>query len=266
MRRLAGTTRRGKIAAAAFAVAAAVLAAVAVWSSGALPQVGGGNTVTPVGALEFPVDGILEGGRTYRFPDGSWLIDVPEGLRLRYSSTSESPTGTQHGFTDPETGSLISIEEHTGEVNRFVQEFVVGDDAAAANARLDRFETAFRRPPGYVEPVPAQAQAEPELSPDGIPYLLDFEEFTGGRTYTIQGHEEWRIPMPADLDGTFYMNSPTPDGTQHYAFVGVGWAIFLNPATGYSYTHGNPEPHLVAAVATLQITFATLAATPESEE
>ena len=230
---------------------------------GALAQVGGGNTVTPVGALEFPVDGILIGGRTYRFPDGSWLIDVPEGMQLLYKSTSESPTGTVHGFIDPETGSLMGIEDDTGEVVRLA----VGDDAAAANARLDRFEAGFRRPPDYVEPVSAQAQAAgPALSPDGIPYLLDRQAFTGGRTYTIPGHEAWRIPMPAGLDGTFYWNSWTEDGTRHYIFQGPGWSLALNPATGYSRTHGAPDPHLATAVATLQATFAALARASSSSE
>ena len=266
MRRLALNTRRRSIAAATLALVVAI-AAVAVWSTGALAQVGGGNTVTPVGALEFPADNVLEGGRTYRFPDGSWLIEVPEGMSLLYNSTSESPTETRHGFKDPEKGSLISIDEHTGEVTKFVQEFVVGDDVATANARLDRFEAGFRRPPDWVEPVPAQARAaSPALSPDGIPYLLDRQAFTGGRTYTIPGHEAWRIPMPAGLDGTFYWNSWTEDGTRHYIFQGPGWSLALNPATGYSRTHGAPEPHLATAVASLQATFAALPRTSEPGE
>ena len=263
MRRLALNTRRRSIAAATLALAVAI-ATVAVWSTGALAQVGGGNTETFVG---FPADNVLEGGRTYRFPDGSWLIEVPEGMSLLYNSTSESPTETRHGFKDPEKGSLISIDEHTGEVTKFVQEFVVGDDVATANARLDRFEAGFRRPPDWVEPVSAQAQAAgPALSPDGIHYLLDRQAFTGGRTYTIPGHEAWRIPMPEGLDGTFYWNSWTEDGTRHYIFQGPGWSLALNPATGYSRTHGAPEPHLATAVASLQATFAALPRTSEPGE
>ena len=58
---------------------AAAIAVALLWSTGAM---GRGDTVTPPGVLEFPADGELEGGRTYRFADGSWLIDVPEGMRL----------------------------------------------------------------------------------------------------------------------------------------------------------------------------------------
>ena len=231
-------------------VVAVAVAVAALWSTGALAPVGGGNTA---GVQEFPADDILVGGRTYRFPDGSWLIDVPDGMRLRYSSTSESPTGTQHGFTDPETGSLISIEEHTGEVRRLV----VGGDAAAANARLDRFEAGFRRPPGYVEPVSAQAQAAgPALSPDGIPYLRNEESFTGGRTYTIPGHEAWRIAVPTGLDGTFTTGWFTPDGFEHYVFEGDDWRISFSPTLGY--TNATWEPQDGAAIAALRSTLEAL--------
>ena len=102
--------------------------------------------------LRLGQDPELEGGRTYRFPDGSWLIDVPEGMRLRYSSAGEGPEGTRHGFTDPETGSLISIQARSGKVLRYA----AGDDEAAANARLDcsrRGSAALRTTSSLLKPL-----------------------------------------------------------------------------------------------------------------
>ena len=186
------------VGAPAVLVAAAVVVTL-LWSTGALAEKGPEDTVTPADVLEFPADGELEGGRTYWFPDGSWLIDVPEGMRLWYSSTSESPAGTGHGFTDPETGSRISFREYSGEVRRYA----AGDDAAAANARLDRFEAGFRRPPDYVEPTQASARHVPRRSADG--YLILDEEgvFEGGRTYVIPGKRPLLLQAPQGIRFTF---------------------------------------------------------------
>ena len=178
-------TRTIVVGASAVLVVAA-LAVTLLWSTGALAQVGGGNTVTPVGVLEFPADGILIGGRTYRFPDGSWLIDVPEGMRLEYKYTGESPRGTDHGLRDVETGSLIAIGQHTGEILR-----AAGGDTSAevavSEARLNLIEAAFRRAPEYVPPPQTSAQRSPELNENGIPILFAGGIFAGGRTYVIPG-------------------------------------------------------------------------------
>ena len=239
MRRPAFATRRRTVAASALGVTVAVaVAAAALWYTGALAQVGGGNTVTPVGALEFPVDGILIGGRTYRFPDGSWLIDVPEGMQLLYKSTSESPTGTVHGFIDPETGSLIGIEDDTGEVVRLA----VGDDAAAANARLDRFEAGFRRPPDYVRPLRTSAQRTLDLNADGIPILEGGHRggivVEGGSRYALPiPHDSLVVEMPAGLTGHFLLLYA--NGSPYYRFEGDGWFAYVNVAWGEVFGEGS---------------------------
>ena len=230
----------------------AAIAVALLWSTGAM---GRGDTVTPPGVLEFPADGELEGGRTYRFADGSWLIEVPEGMRLWYSSTSESPAGTGHGFMDPETGSLISIQEHTGEVRRYA----AGDDAAAANARLDRFEAGFRRPPDYVEPTQASARHVPRLSADG--YLILDEEgvFEGGRTYVIPGVIPGNPPRPFEappgIRFTFSESVRDAHGGRYYAFRAAdrSWFFSVDIKTGHlnMFYHGdNSESRRLADAVT----------------
>ena len=107
-------------------------------------------------------------------------------MRLRYSYTSESPTGTLHGFTDSGTGSSIGIEDLTGAVVRLAS----GDTAAgvsAAEARLDLIEASFRRPPDYAASARAVAQPTAELNAAGIPILFSKGIFEGGRTYEVPG-------------------------------------------------------------------------------
>ena len=235
------------IGAPAVLVAAAIAVAL-LWSTGAM---GRGDTVTPPGVLEFPADGELEGGRTYRFPDGSWLIEVPEGMRLWYSSISESPAGTRHGFTDPETGSLISIQARSGEVLRYA----AGDDEAAANARLDRFEAGFRRPPDYVEPTQAIVRHEPRQSADG--YLILDEEgvFEGGRTYVIPGNRPLLLKAPAGIRFTFSESVRDAHGGRYYGFWAAdrSWFFSTDIKTGHlnMFYHGdNSEARRLADAVT----------------
>ena len=256
MRPLALATRRRTVVGSALGVAIAVAVAVAaLWSTGVLAQVGGGNTATPAGVQEFPADGILVGGRTYQFPDGSWLIDVPEGLRLRYSATSESPRGTLHGFTDPETGSLISIGERTGEILRLV----VGDDAATANTRLDRFEASFRRPAGYVPPPRTSAQRTLALNADGVPILERGHRggivVEGGSRYALPiPHDSLVVEMPAGLTGRFLFRQA--NGSPYYWFEGDGWQAYVNVAWGEVYGEGSGST--AAAVEKLKAALAKL--------
>ena len=205
---------------------AAGLAVTLLWSTGALAEVGRGSAATSADTVDLRLGQDLEGGRTYRFPDGSWLIDVPEGMRLRYSSAGEGPEGTRHGFTDPETGSLISIQARSGKVLRYA----AGDDEAAANARLDWFEAGFRRPPDYVEPTQAIVRHEPRQSADG--YLILEEE----------GVFEEAVPTSSPATDPYFFRrhkasgsrSPSPrampmvDGTSHSGQLiarGTSWLI-----------------------------------------
>ena len=222
-------TRTIVVGASAVLVVAA-LAVTLLWSTGALAQVGGGNTVTPVGVLNLEFGQDLEGGRTYRFPDGSWLIEVPEGMSLWYNSTSESPTGTQHGFKDRETGSLIGIGEYTGEVRRLA----AGDDAATANARLDRFEAGFRRPPDWVEPARTVAQHAPRLTADGTQILDEEGVFEGGRTYVIPGETRRLLEAPAGIRFTFSEGGRDSAGGRHYVFWAAdrSWHFLAHRVTG----------------------------------
>ncbi|MYE46204.1 MAG: hypothetical protein F4X25_05540 [Chloroflexi bacterium] len=188
----------------------------------------------------------LEGGRTYRLPDGSWLIDVPDGMTLRYSFTSESPTGTHHGFTDPETGSLIGIGEHTGEITRLV----VGDNATAANARLDRFEASFRRAPGYAPPPRTSEQRTLELNADGIPILPSLEGnshgyvFEGGRSYVIPAQTPRLLEVPAGISFTFW-GTRNSGGGKSYLFESAdkAWYFSADRETGrlHMSSFGNPD-------------------------
>ena len=218
------------MAGASAVLVAAALAVTLLWSTGALAQVGGGSIATPAGVLDLQLGQDLEGGRTYRLPDGSWPIDVPEGMPLFYNGTSESPTETRHGFEDPVTGSLIAIEEYTGEVVRSV----VGDDAAAANARLDRFEASFRRPPDYAEPARAAARHTPRLNANGNPILDEVGVFEGGRTYVIPGETPRLLEAPAGIRFTFSEGARDSAGGRHYAFWAAdrSWVFLAHRETG----------------------------------
>ena len=147
MRRLAPIAPCRPIALAALAVAAIVATATIVGcSSGESPL---DSAASPDGVQELYLGDVLEGGRTYRLPGGSWLIDVPEGMRLYYSffrPSADPAAGALHGLRDLETGSFIGIEQHTGEVQRHAFGSTSAD-VRAAEARLDRIEVAFRRSP-----------------------------------------------------------------------------------------------------------------------
>ncbi len=135
--------------AAALALAAGVLAAVAVFSACAPEEPPGATGAAPRGVNELYLGDVLEGGRTYRLPGGGWLIDVPEGVRLYYSfvrASADGPGGVLHGLRDLETGSFIGIHQHTGEVLRYAFG-ATPPQVAAAEARLDRIEAAFRMGP-----------------------------------------------------------------------------------------------------------------------
>ena len=109
-----------------------------------------GETVAPQDAVRVMYLGdTLEGGRTYGLPGGGWLIEVPEGMRLYYSflrPSGDPAAGVLHGLRDLETGSFIGIHEHSGEVQRLAFGRTPAE-IAAADARLDRIEAAFSRPP-----------------------------------------------------------------------------------------------------------------------
>ena len=230
---------------------AAGLAVTLLWSTGALAEVGRGSAATSADTVDLRLGQDLEGGRTYRFPDGSWLIDVPEGMRLWYSSISESPAGTQHSFTDPETGSRISFREYSGEVRRYV----AGDDAAAANARLDLFEASFRRPPDYVEPAQATARHEPRQSADGYLILEEEGVFEGGRTYVIPGNRPLLLQAPQGIRFTFSESARDSAGGRYYAFRATdrSWYFLVDIKTGrldmFRY-RDNPEARRLADAVT----------------
>ena len=147
MRRLAPSARLRQVAAAALAVGAVVATAVIAACSSDRPT---GESVTPSdGVHDLYLGDVLVGGRTYRLPGGSWLIDVPEAMRLYYSfvrPSADPVAGVLHGLRDLETGSFIGIEQHTGEVLRHAFGSTP-EEVEAAEARLDRIEASFRRLP-----------------------------------------------------------------------------------------------------------------------
>ena len=215
------------------------------------PETAPAPTSPPIPQVE--LGDFLEGGGTYALPGGTWIFDVPEGMRLWHNIRIPGDPPNGFGFMDRVTGSLITIYLRPDGSLDFYG-FNHGSTPEArelADAWLPAIEASVRRPPGFVEPPPTPAPVVPGpgANPDGVPYLRDYgfheEVFEGGRTYATPD-DKWLVDVPTGISVRFSENTQAvpaclapstaaqcePVDTYLFDAVGIWSSVYISKRTG----------------------------------